>query len=120
MLIAFVAYAAASLFHHIHNAEFLAQYPMMPAWLSRTMVYAAWIVATAIGVLGYRLRRRWLLLVYGAYGLLSLIHYALAPVGVHTLAMNLSIGLEVATAALFLAVAYRWRFEQAGSDADHS
>ena len=57
---------------------------MMPAWLSRTMVYAAWIVATAIGVLGYRLRRRGLLNIYGAYGLLALVHYALAPVGVHT------------------------------------
>lgn len=110
MLIAFVAYAAASLLHHVHNAEFLAQYPMMPAWLSRTIVYAAWLVATAIGVLGYRLRRRGLLNLYGAYGLLALVHYALAPVGVHTLAMNVSIWLEVASAALFLVVVYRWRF----------
>jgi len=109
LLTAFVAYAAAGLLHHIHNAEFLAQYPMMPPWLSRAMVYAAWIVATAIGVLGYRLRRRGLLNLYGAYGLLALVHYALAPVGVHTIAMNASIALEVATAALFLIVVYRWR-----------
>ena len=110
LLIALVAFAAASLLHHVHNAEFLAQYPMMPAWLSRTMVYAAWVVATTIGVLGYRLRRRGLLFIYGAYGLLALVHYALAPVGVHTVAMNLSIALEVATAALLLIVVHRWRF----------
>jgi hypothetical protein len=107
LLIAFVAYAAASLLHHIHNAEFFAQYPMMPAWLSRTMVYAAWIVATSIGVLGYRLRRRGLLFVYGSYGLLGLAHYALAPVSAHTPVMNLSIALEVATAAALLILVWR-------------
>ena len=26
-----LAYGAASLFHHIHNAEFLSEYPNMPA-----------------------------------------------------------------------------------------
>jgi len=34
LLPALAAYAAASLFHHVHNAEFLDQYPNMPAWLS--------------------------------------------------------------------------------------
>ena len=29
-----LAYAAASLFHHIHNAEYLTEYPGMPDWLS--------------------------------------------------------------------------------------
>ena len=28
-----LAYTAASLFHYIHNAEFLDAYPGMPAWL---------------------------------------------------------------------------------------
>ena len=111
MLIALVAFAAASLFHHIHNAEFLAQYPMMPAWMSRASVYAAWAVATAIGVLGYRLRRRGLLYVYGGYGLLGLAHYALAPASAHTPLMNVSIAVEVATAAALLILVWKRRIE---------
>jgi hypothetical protein len=38
-----LAYAAASLVHFVHNAEFLADYPSMPAWLSRATVYGAWL-----------------------------------------------------------------------------
>lgn len=104
-----VAYAAASLFHHIHNAEFLADYPGMPPWLSRTGVYAAWLGATAIGVIGYWLLRRGyravglvLLFLYGCYGLDSLAHYALAPLSAHTPAMNLSIWFEAAAASALL------------------
>jgi hypothetical protein len=106
LLLALLAYAAASLFHHVHNAEFLDQYPNMPAWLSPVQVYVAWLGATAIGLIGYwSLRRGYrvaglaLLAGYGCYGLDSLAHYALAPLSAHTLAMNLSIGLEAATAA---------------------
>jgi hypothetical protein len=105
LVIVLVAYAAASLFHHAHNAEFLDQYPNMPAWLSRMWVYAAWLGATVIGFAGYVLLRRdyrlaglVLLIVYGCYGLGSLAHYLLAPVSAHSLAMNLSIWLEAATA----------------------
>lgn len=56
--VALVAYAAAGLLHHAHNAEFLADYPGMPAWLSRAGVYWAWAAATAFGALGYVLVRR--------------------------------------------------------------
>lgn len=91
-------YAAASLFHHVHNAEFLGHYPNMPGWLSPSVVYAAWLGATAIGVLGYWLRRRALLVAYGCYGLGALAHYALAPMSAHTPMMHLSIALEAATA----------------------
>ena len=52
-----LAYAGASLFHHVHNAEYLADYPNMPAWLSPARVYAAWIGVTAIGLIGYLLLR---------------------------------------------------------------
>jgi hypothetical protein len=108
---ALTAYAAASLFHHAHNAEFLDQYPHMPAWLSPAGVYAAWLVATAIGLIGYWLRRRGLVIAYACYGLFALAHYALAPVSAHTLVMNLSIWLEAATAAVLLAVASQRRTE---------
>lgn len=104
-----LAYAAASLFHHVHNAEFIGQYPNLPAWLSRAQVYGAWLGVTAVGVLGYVLLRwrHWVtgLIVLGAYallGLYGLAHYAIAPVSAHSLAMNLSIGLEVGTAVLLL------------------
>lgn len=110
VLLAFLlAYCVASLIHHVHNAEFMNQYPNMPAWLSRTRVYAAWLGGTTIGVTGYLLVR-WryqfigliVLGVYGALGLGGLGHYAVAPLSAHTWAMNLTIWLEVATAVLLL------------------
>jgi hypothetical protein len=105
-----LAYGAASLFHHIHNAEFLSEYPSMPAWLSRAHVYAAWFGTTAVGLAGYVLVR-WryqlpgliVLAVYGLLGLDGLGHYAVAPTSAHTSTMNLTIWLEVATALLLLA-----------------
>ena len=104
VLIALLACVAATLFHHIHNAEFLNQYPNLPAWLSPAGVYGAWLAATAIGLAGYWWRRRGLLIAYGCYGLGGLAHYVLAPVSAHTLAMNLSIWLEAAAAAALLSV----------------
>lgn len=111
LLILLLAYGAASLFHYIHNAEFLNEYPNMPAWLSRAQVYTAWLGVTAIGSLGYFLVR-WryqlpglvVLAVYGLLGLDGLGHYAVAPVSAHTLTMNLTIWLEAATAVLLLTV----------------
>lgn len=104
-----LAYAAASLFHHVHNAEFIHEYPNLPASLSRAQVYGAWLAVTAVGVLGYLLIR-WRyqltgLVVLGAYALLGfdgLAHYAVAPLSAHTWTMNLTIWLEVVTAALLL------------------
>ena len=32
-------YLAASLLHFVHNAEFLSDYPNLPAWLTRSQVY---------------------------------------------------------------------------------
>jgi hypothetical protein len=110
LLILLVAYAAASLFHYSHNAEFLHEYPNMPAWLSRAQVYGAWVGVTAVGVVGYLLVRwRYLLsglivlAVYGLLGLDGLGHYAVAPRSAHTLTMNLTIWLEVVTAVLLIA-----------------
>jgi len=109
-----VAYAVASLFHYSHNAEFLMAYPSLPAWLTRAEVYAAWVGVTAVGVVGYSLLARGhrlagmlTLTVYGLMGLDGLGHYAVAPIAAHTLTMNLSIWLEVATASALLAALLR-------------
>ena len=104
-----VAYAAASLLHFGHNAEFLGDYPNMPAWLSRTTVYAAWLALSALGAAGYllllrgyRLAGLLMLAAYAAAGFDSFSHYGLAPASAHTAAMNATIWLEAATAALLL------------------
>jgi hypothetical protein len=113
-----IACAVATLFHHAHNAQFLHDYPNMPAWLARGHVYAAWLCATAIGLIGYwSLRRGYrvlgvaLLIAYGLYGLDGLVHYMRAPLSTHTLTMNLSIGLEAATGAALLILLLRRRHE---------
>jgi hypothetical protein len=97
---------AATLLHHVHNAEFLEHYPSLPAWISRGSVYAAWLGAALVGLAGYSLRKRaagtMLLVLYGAYALGGLVHYALAPISAHSFAMNLSIWLEAAAGAALL------------------
>ena len=110
LTILLLAYAAVSLIHHVHNAEFLNEYPNMPASLSPARVYAAWFATTAVGLIGYLLVRRghqlaglFALTVYGVLGLGGLGHYALAPLSAHTIAMNVTIWLEVGTALLLLA-----------------
>jgi|HubBroStandDraft_3_1064219.scaffolds.fasta_scaffold65143_1 Kef-type K+ transport system membrane component KefB len=102
-------YAAASLLHFVHNAEFLASYPNLPAAWTRAEVYGAWLVMTAVGLTGWVLLVRGLsrtglgfLLVYAALGLDSLGHYMVAPLSAHSLAMNASILSEVAAAAILL------------------
>jgi hypothetical protein len=109
-----LAYVAASLVHFVHNAEFLADYPNMPVWLSPGIVYAVWAANTAIGAAGYILFRRgyWLvgLTVLGVYAILGfggLDHYTLAPVAAHSSAMNATILLEAATALMLLTALVR-------------
>ena len=114
LLVSLIAQGAASLLHFAHNAEFLADYPNIPPSLSRASVYAAWLAVTALGVLGYLLFRRGFRLagpgviaVYALLGFGGLTHYGLAPLSEHTAAMNLTIWLEAATAALLLVAALR-------------
>lgn len=109
LLILLLAYCAASLFHYVHNAAFLDEYPNMPAWLSSVRVYVAWLGVTAVGLAGYVLVRGGyriaglvVIAVYGALGLDGLGHYGLAPPSAHTFTMNLTIWLEAATALLVL------------------
>ena len=106
-----VAYFFTSLGHFSHNAEFICEYPNLPAWLTRAKVYAAWAAITSVGVLGFFLvRKRFiaagllLIAVYAALGFDGLGHYAVAPMELHTFTANLTILSEVAAAALLLPV----------------
>ena len=107
-------YCLASLVHFTHNAEFIAAYPNMPAWLTRESVYLAWLAVTGVGGIGatlafagWRRSGAWVLAIYGALGLYGLGHYTLALCSAHTLAMNLTIWFEVVTGA-GLALACAW------------
>ena len=109
LLCMLVVYAAASLVHFTHNAEFLADYPGLPTDWSRAHVYLAWVGMTAVGIVGWLLLSRgrflaglWVLVGYAALGLDSLGHYVLAPISAHTLSMNATILAEVAAAAVVL------------------
>jgi len=114
LLVLLVLYGAASFVHFVHNAEFLADYPNMPASWSRTDVYGAWFAMTAIGLIGLLLVVRGLriagllfVVAYAGFGLDSLGHYVLAPMAAHTAAMNATIIAEVTTAAMLLVEAVR-------------
>jgi len=105
------AYFLTSLGHFSHNAEFICEYPNLPAWLTRTQVYAVWVAISSVGALGFFLIRKQyiaagllLVAVYAALGFDGLGHYALAPMELHTLVTNLTILSEVCAAALLLAV----------------
>ena len=94
----------------------------MPASWTSAGVYFAWIGLTVVGVIGwillargYHLAGLLLLAVYAALGLDSLGHYVLAPLSDHTAAMNSTILLEVAAAALVLIEIVRqmaWRMSR--------
>ena len=102
-------YCAASLIHFTHNAEFVTDYPNLPAWITRTSVYGAWLAITAVGAagllilkLGLRLPGLLVIAGYAALGFAGLEHYWVAPVSAHTLAMNATIWFEVAAAAALM------------------
>jgi hypothetical protein len=102
-------YAAASLLHFGHNAEYLAQYPNLPASWSRADVYAAWCCISGLGLAGYTLYRfgyprigLGFLGSYAALGFDGLLHYTRAPLAHHSAMMNSTIWMEVVAAALLL------------------
>ena len=109
-----VVFGLASLVHFVHNAEFVRDYPSLPATWTRADVYLGWIGMTAIGMFGWALLARGhditaslAIAVYAALGLDSLGHYAVAPMAAHTFAMNATILSEVTSAALVLIAAMR-------------
>ena len=103
-------YCSASLLHFVHNAEFIADYPNLPPWLSRKAIYLSWLAIFAIGLSGYFLyRSRYtiiglvLMAIYATLGLDGLLHYSRAPLEAHTAVMNATIWIEVIAALLALA-----------------
>jgi len=104
-----IFYAAASLLHFAHNAEYLAQYPNLPSSWSRADIYIAWCCVTTLGVVGYLLYRRGkravgltFLALYAVLGFGGLLHYTRAPLAHHSSMMNVTIWTEVVAAALLL------------------
>jgi hypothetical protein len=114
-------YFLTSFGHFSHNAEFICEYPNLPASFTRAKVYIAWLVITSVGALGlFLIGQRFvaagllLVAVYAALGFDGLAHYKLAPIEFHTLGANISILSEVAAAALLLPTTLylllrRWR-----------
>ena len=103
-------YCGASLLHFVHNAEFIADYPNLPLWISRKAIYFSWFAIFAIGLCGYFLyRSRYtiiglvLLAIYATLGLDGLLHYSRAPLAAHSGVMNATIWIEVVTALMALA-----------------
>ncbi len=102
-------YFLASLAHFTHNAEFIDAYPNLPIWLTRPMVYLAWLSVTAVGIIGilllshgFRISGIVVLIFYAALGFAGLDHYWATPFSSHTPAMNASIWFEVVAAAFVL------------------
>jgi hypothetical protein len=109
LLVLMLIYASASLTHFIHNALHIRAYPNLPSWITPFGVYVTWCAIAIIGALGFWLYRRVSrsagLLIIGLYALLGfggLDHYLIAPVSAHTVAMNVSIIVEVLTAFVLL------------------
>ena len=103
------AYFVASLAHFAHNAEYIAFYPNMPAWLTREQVYLVWLGITSLGIAGLLLARLglhalgvFLVGAYGAMGLDGLAHYTLALCSEHSLAANATIWFEAISGLILL------------------
>ena len=104
-----LVHMAASLWHHIHNGQFLDEYPNMPTGFPVWTAYIAWTVTTAVGLAGYywvcngyRLLGFGAMALYAGYGLLAFGHYTLAPMSAHTLVQNATILSEALTALLLM------------------
>ncbi len=107
-------YCGASLLHFVHNAEFVADYPNLPAWISRGSIYVTWLAIFSIGLGGYLLYRGGyaisglvLMAIYAILGLDGLLHYSRASVAAHTAGMNATIWFEVVAAAIALGAVLR-------------
>ena len=114
LLVLLIVYAVASLVHFVHNAEFLADYPNLPASWTRADVYLAWFASCAVGLAGWLLVSRGyqraglaLICAYALLGIDSLGHYAVAPFSAHTSTMNVTILMEVGMATLVFVEAMR-------------
>jgi hypothetical protein len=106
----FALYAAATLLHFAHNAQYLTQYPNLPSTWSRAVVYGAWGCVMALGLFGYgvyafghRNFGRTVLGLYATLGFGGLLHYTRAPMAHHSATMNITIWAEAVAGTLLLA-----------------
>jgi hypothetical protein len=118
----FGLYAAATLLHFAHNAEYLAKYPNLPSSWSRSEVYVAWGCVMALGLFGYGLyalghRRlgRTILGLYAILGFGGLLHYTRAPMHDHSAMMNVTIWAEAAMGIVLLAYVVLFAANTSGS-----
>ena len=109
LLALFMLHMAASLWHHIHNGHFAAEYPKLGGGFPVWVAYVAWGVTSAVGLAGYyavctgrRLLGFAAMGLYASYGLLAFTHYKLAPMSAHTLVQNATILSEGLTALALL------------------
>ena len=113
LLALLIVHMAASLWHHIHNGQFVDEYPNMPAGVPATLslgfAAALWTVTSATGLAGYywvcnghRLLGFGALALYAAYGCAAFTHYKLAPMAAHTFVQNSTILGEGASGLLLL------------------
>jgi putative acetyltransferase len=115
----------ASLVHFAHNAQYLTDYPNLPAAWSPAEVYGAWCALTALGLVGWGVYRHGreragltALAVYAVCGFGGLLHYTRAGLTQHSLTMNLTIWGEAAAGLLLLVnVMALWRLSAAASPA---
>ena len=119
LLVALVAYGAASLVHFSHNAAFADSYPGLPASLTPFRIMLAWLLEATIGIIGYVLVRGGhyrsglaLLALYATLGFDGFAHYTLAPASAHTMAMNATIWAEAVAGAILLSVIARHLFRR--------
>ena len=117
LLLLLVAYGVASLVHFGHNAEFIRDYPGLPATWTRGGVYLARLGMTCVGLFGWwMLHRNWrvagalVLSGYALLGLDSLGHYVVASMTAHSVMMNVTILAEVICAASVLMQALKLLF----------
>jgi hypothetical protein len=90
--------------HFTDNAFRLDLYPG-PAWLTRNVVLAAWIVMLLAACLVYCINTRTALVAYGVLGFAGLVHYVMPQAGSMPTRCALTIGAEAASSVLLIAYA---------------
>jgi len=118
LVIIALVYLAASLGHFVHNAEFIDEYPNLPGWLTRGVVYGAWFVTQIpclLALLAWARGRTVLALglfaAWSALGYLGLDHYHVAPVSSHTAVANFTIQFEVLSGTVLLTASLVYLFK---------
>lgn len=113
------ALVASSVLHYVDNLVFFHEYPE-PAWINRSMIDAFWFAMTPLAIAGYLMLRRGhfvsgclVLVAYAACNLLTLGHYAYAPMHAIGARIHAFILLEAVLAAVLVVVIAGWMAKRA-------